>query len=112
MCARPEDPIAEGFRRQRPLGRMGVLDEHDQATLTVSLLEQSGRSPTGDAAALLEERDGQCSLVVLIKDAHPTKWTLPPEALRYRIFWTSAHRVVLGETAVAPKLVVSWHVEE
>jgi len=67
-------------------------------------------SPKGDATAFVEQREGALSLVVLIKDAQPARWGLPPEAVAYRVFWAAPQRVILGPSELEPKLTISWHV--
>ena len=75
-----------------------------------SLLGDPVPSPEGDATAFVERKSAALALVVCIKDAEPARWELPPEARSYHIFWTEKRRVVLGPSAMQPRVAVSWHV--
>jgi hypothetical protein len=72
------------------------------------LIGKSVAGPSGNEVAHLEQQGAQVSLVVTVRGAAPARWMLPAGAARYRIFWTGPAHLVLGPSALEPRISVRW----
>jgi hypothetical protein len=73
---------------------------------------QPSLAPSQDAIALIEQRGERYELVVAFRGAEPARWPVSKDSARYGIFWVGAHSLVLGPSALRPRIRVTWAIEQ